>query len=175
MSLPSGSLPNAKMMKAADLRDFDHLGKSGRLDRSAERRIFCKRQMRPAAFVVGKIALHSSTQRSAVPHQDVVQAFASDGAHQPFRKGILPRGLRRGKHFLHSPLLESWRRSLFRRWHLDREAHSAAPAPKETLPSAAAWSIPAWGTPPLRSAPPCVEHVTARRRQTELGTSRLAR
>ena len=102
MSLPSGSLPKVKMMKAADLRNFDHLAKSGRLDRSAERRIFCKRQMRPATFVVGKIALQSSTQRSAVPHQDVVQAFASDGAHQPFREGILPGRSRRSKHFLHS-------------------------------------------------------------------------
>src|SRR5207244_8036397 len=102
MSLPSGSLSNVKMMKAADLRNFDHLAKSGRLDRSAERRIFGKRQMRPATFVVGKIALQSSTQRSAVPHQDVVQAFASDGAHQPFREGILPRRSRRSKHLLHS-------------------------------------------------------------------------
>ena len=40
MSLPSGSLPNVKMMEAADLRNFDHLAKSGRLDRSAEGRIF---------------------------------------------------------------------------------------------------------------------------------------
>ena len=39
------------MRKGADLRNFDHLAKSGRLDRSAERRIFCKRQMRPALFV----------------------------------------------------------------------------------------------------------------------------
>ena len=70
MSLPSGSLPNVKMMKAADLRNFDHLAKSGRLDRSAERRIFCKRQMRPATLVVGETALQSSTQGSAVPHQD---------------------------------------------------------------------------------------------------------
>ena len=37
MSLPSGGLPKVKMMKAADLWNFDHLAKSGRLDRSAER------------------------------------------------------------------------------------------------------------------------------------------
>ena len=30
MSLPSGSLPNVKMMKAADLWNFDHLAKIGR-------------------------------------------------------------------------------------------------------------------------------------------------
>jgi hypothetical protein len=29
-----------------------------------------------------------STQRSLIPHDNVVQALASDGAHQPFRKGI---------------------------------------------------------------------------------------
>ena len=62
MLLRSGSLPNVKMMKAADLRNFDHLAKSGRLDRSAERRIFCKRQMCRATFVGSKVALQSSTQ-----------------------------------------------------------------------------------------------------------------
>src|SRR5207248_497680 len=41
-------------------------------------------------LIVGKIALQGPTQRSLVPHHNVVQALASDGAHQPFRKGILP-------------------------------------------------------------------------------------
>lgn len=43
------------MMKAADLRNFDHLAKSGRLDRSAERCIFCKRRMLSAIGQVGGI------------------------------------------------------------------------------------------------------------------------
>src|SRR6266404_1925881 len=53
-------------------------------------------------LIVGKIALQGPTQRSLVPHHNVVQALASDGAHQPFRKGILPGGSRRSKHFLHA-------------------------------------------------------------------------
>src|SRR5260370_11076742 len=58
--------------------------------------------MRTRPLIVGKIALQSPTQRSLVPHHNVVQALASDGAHQPFRKGILPGRSRRSKHFLHA-------------------------------------------------------------------------
>ena len=32
-------------------------------------------------------------------HDHVIHALASDGAHQPFRKRILPRALRRGQDF----------------------------------------------------------------------------
>ena len=39
MSLASSSLPNVTMTQAADFRNFDHLAKSRRLDRAAERRI----------------------------------------------------------------------------------------------------------------------------------------
>ena len=46
--------------------------------------------------------MQGSPQRSLIPHDNVVQALASDGAHQPFRKGILPGGSRRSKHFLHA-------------------------------------------------------------------------
>src|SRR5438270_3410713 len=41
-------------------------------------------------LIVGKIELQGPTERSLMPHQNVVQALASDGAHQPLRKGILP-------------------------------------------------------------------------------------
>ena len=32
----------------------------------------------------------------------MIEALASDGAHEPFRKGILPGGSRRRKHFLYA-------------------------------------------------------------------------
>ena len=48
--------------------------------------------------MVGKILVQRSPQRSLIPHDNVVQALASDGAHQPFCKGIL-QGDRRSKHF----------------------------------------------------------------------------
>jgi hypothetical protein len=43
------------------------------------------------------------------PHDHVVQALASDRAHQPLRKGILPGGSRRSKHFLHSHISDHGR------------------------------------------------------------------
>src|SRR5260370_26535672 len=55
-----------------------------------------------ALFIKTDIALQCSTQRSLVSHHNVVQALASDGAHQAFRKGILPGRSRRSKHFLHA-------------------------------------------------------------------------
>src|SRR5205807_8991806 len=57
--------------------------------------------MRTRPLIVSKIALQSTTQRSLIPHDHVVQALASDGAHESFRKRILPRGSRRGEDFLH--------------------------------------------------------------------------
>jgi hypothetical protein len=59
-------------------------------------------QMRTGPLIVGKIAVQRSPQRSLIPHDHVVQALASDRAHQSFRKGILPGESRCSKHFLHS-------------------------------------------------------------------------
>src|ERR1700745_74737 len=58
--------------------------------------------MRTGAPIVSKRALQSTTQRSLIPHDHVVQTLASDGAHESLRKRILPGGSRRGEHFLHS-------------------------------------------------------------------------
>jgi hypothetical protein len=62
----------------------------------------CPRLNAYVTVIVGKMVVQRSPQRSLIPHDHVVQALASDGAHQPFRKGILPGGSRRSKHFLHS-------------------------------------------------------------------------
>jgi hypothetical protein len=55
--------------------------------------------MRTGPLIVSKIALQSTTQRPLIPHDNVVQALASDGAHESFQKRILPRGSRRGEDF----------------------------------------------------------------------------
>jgi hypothetical protein len=57
--------------------------------------------MRTGPLIVSKIALQSTTQRPLIPHDNVVQALASDGAHESFQKRILPRGSRRGEDFLY--------------------------------------------------------------------------
>lgn len=48
------------------------------LNGSRPGRIFGQGQVRPRAFVVDKITLQGSAQRSLAPHDDVVQAFAPD-------------------------------------------------------------------------------------------------
>src|SRR5713101_5930066 len=58
--------------------------------------------MRTGPLIVSKITLQSPTQRSLIPDDNVVQALASDGAHESFYKRILPGGSRRGEHFLQS-------------------------------------------------------------------------
>ena len=44
-----------------------------------------------ASFVVFKIILQDPAQARLMKNDDVIQAFAPDGAHQSLRKGILPR------------------------------------------------------------------------------------
>src|SRR5438105_10898626 len=90
-SFRSGSFARVKVMQAADFRNLDHLTERRKLDRSADGRIFFERQMRTASFVVFEIILQNPAQPGLMENNDVIQAFATDGAHQSFRKGILPR------------------------------------------------------------------------------------
>src|ERR1700730_998400 len=55
--------------------------------------------MRARVPVVVKITLQSPTQRSLIPHDEVVQAPSPDGAHEAFDVRILPWGSRRSNHF----------------------------------------------------------------------------
>ena len=50
------------MMQAADFLNLDHVTERERLDRSTDRRIFFKRQMRTAPFVVFEIVLQDPAQ-----------------------------------------------------------------------------------------------------------------
>src|SRR5207302_1725201 len=126
-------------------------------------------------LIVSKIAMQSPTQRSLIPHDNLVQALASDGADESFHKTDFARGIAAQWALPPFLYLESCRRSPFRRWRLDRAAHIAAPPPRETLPASAAWSTPAWGIPSPRSAPPGVAHAIARRRRVGPGRSPSAR
>src|SRR5437870_13660835 len=99
-SLRSGSFARVKVMQAADFRNLDHLTERRKLDRSADGRIFFERQMRTASFVVFEIILQNPAQPGLMENNDVIQAFATDGAQQSFRKGILPRRSRRSQVWL---------------------------------------------------------------------------
>jgi hypothetical protein len=85
-----GDFPCVEMMQSADLRNFDHLTKRGRLDGSADRCIFFKRQMRPATFVVLEIIFQDATQPGFIQDDHVIQAFPANRADQSLNVGVLP-------------------------------------------------------------------------------------
>jgi hypothetical protein len=125
-----------------------------------------------ADIIVGKIAVQRLPQRSLIPHDHVVQALASDGAHQPLRKGILPGGSRCSKHFLDSHIVGHGREVCSVDGMSIAQHISGCLVP---VPASAAWSTPAWDVPSPRSALPGVAHATARQRRTGPGRWPLAR
>jgi len=78
------------MMQAADFWNLDHRTERGRLDRSADGRIFFERQMRAAPFVVFEIVLEDPAQTGLMENNDVIQAFAPNGPDQALRVSVLP-------------------------------------------------------------------------------------
>ena len=78
------------MMQAADFLNLDHVTERERLDRSTDRRIFFKRQMRTVPFVVFEIVLQDPAQPGLMEDNDVIQTLPSNGTDQAFRVGLLP-------------------------------------------------------------------------------------
>ena len=102
MALRSGSFPGIEMMQSADLGNFDHPAKRGRLDRSADRRIFVEGEVRSKIFVVLEIIFQDAAQSDFIEDNDVIQAFAAKGTDQPLDIGVLPRAARRSKNFVNA-------------------------------------------------------------------------
>ena len=90
------------MMQSADLGNFDHPAKRGRLDRSADRRIFLEREVSSKMFVVLEVIFQDATQSVFIEDNDVIQAFAPNGTDQPLDIGVLPRAARRSKNFVNA-------------------------------------------------------------------------
>jgi hypothetical protein len=57
------------------------------------------REDKAGTQIVIEITFKDSSQMLLSQHDHVIQAFALDGAHQPFRKRVLPRALRCGQDF----------------------------------------------------------------------------
>ena len=85
------------MVQAPGLWNSDHTAERNRLDGAGDRCVLFQRQMRPTTLVVFEVALQNSTQPSLMEDNDVIQAFAPNGANQPFDIGILPRTLGRSR------------------------------------------------------------------------------
>ena len=75
-------------MQSADLGNFDHPAKRGRLDRSADRRIFVEGEVRSKIFVVLEIIFQDAAQSDFIEDNDVIQAFAAKGTDQPLDVGV---------------------------------------------------------------------------------------
>jgi hypothetical protein len=83
------------MVQAADLWNGDDRAEHGRSDRPRVWRVFCQREMGPRVVVV-----QDPSQAGFIERDDVVEAPASDGADDPLRIRVLPRGTRGGADLL---------------------------------------------------------------------------
>ena len=81
------------MMKAADLRDRDHLATLWRFDLSFDGRVAIQGKMRSGTHVVIKIVRQNSAEMAFVEHNHVIQTLPSDRSDEAFRIRILPRRL----------------------------------------------------------------------------------
>ena len=90
------------MMQSADLGNCDHPAKRGRLNRSADRRIFVEGEVRSKIFVVLEIIFQDAAQSVFIENNDVIQAFAAKGTDQPLDIGVLPRAAWRSKNFVNA-------------------------------------------------------------------------
>ena len=56
--------------------------------------------MRSRSVIVVEIRIEDSTERGFVEHDHMIEALAPNGTNHPLHVGSLPRGSRRGQHFL---------------------------------------------------------------------------
>ena len=83
------------MMQAADVRDWDDRPAGWRLGKPRDGRVFVQREVSVPLVVVNEVALQVAAQGAFVPHDDVIEALAPEGADHPFNERILPRRTRR--------------------------------------------------------------------------------
>ncbi len=80
------------MMESADFRDGNNAAHARRLDRVMFRCVLFQSQVRPAPMMVVHETLQVTGQAPFAEHDHVVQAFAADGANDPFHISSLPGG-----------------------------------------------------------------------------------
>ena len=85
------------MVEPADVGQGDDAAVLGGLDGARLWCILLKREMRPRAVVVAKVAAQATTKVLLVEDDDMVEQFTPDGADQPFGERVLPRRTWRGE------------------------------------------------------------------------------
>jgi hypothetical protein len=100
----SGGATFIVVMQTADVWDWDDRTAGWRLGRPGYRSILVQREVSAPLVIVGEVVLQVAVQRALVPHDDVIEALASEGANHTFneRIGVSCR-LHRGRAVRHKP------------------------------------------------------------------------
>src|SRR4029450_4570978 len=91
------------MMQSADVRDLDDRAAADRLLRPASWCILVQREVGAPVVVVGEVLLEVTAERAVVPHDDVVEALAPQGADHALHERMLPGRTRRRQHLRRCP------------------------------------------------------------------------
>jgi hypothetical protein len=120
------------VMQAADVRDWDDRAAGWWLGNPGEGSIFVQREVSAPLVIVNEVAPQVAAQPAFVPHDDVIEARASEGADHAFHERILPRRPRRREHFVDAQLLNRTPRirSIDPITIPDEEARRAVPGPR---------------------------------------------
>ena len=92
-------------MQPAEVWDLEDRTDGWRLGGPRNGSILVQREVRPPLVIIGKVALQVAVQRTLIPHDDMIEALASEGADHAFHERILPGTPMRRQHVLDAYLL----------------------------------------------------------------------
>ena len=87
----SGGSTRVVVMQSAEVWHPNDRAGCGRLYPARAGRILVQREVGPPDVIVREVLAKTAAQRALVPHDDVVETRATDGADHPFHERILPR------------------------------------------------------------------------------------
>ena len=102
----SGGATFVVVMQPANVRDLDDRAAGWRLGNPRDGSILVQREVSAPLVIVREVALQVTVQRALVPHDDVIEALASEGANHAFSERILPGTTRRRQYFFDAHLLQ---------------------------------------------------------------------
>jgi len=76
------------VMQTADVWDWDDRAASWQLGNPGDGSILVQREASAPVVIVGDVPLQVALQRALVQHNDVIEAFASEGANHAFNERI---------------------------------------------------------------------------------------
>jgi hypothetical protein len=76
------------VMQAADVWDLDDRAAGRRLRSPRDGSILVQREVSPPLVIIGEVTLEVAAQGALVPHDDVIESLAPDGADHAFRERI---------------------------------------------------------------------------------------